>query len=103
MRFPVPSPPQAPTPLSIPRLCNVQRKPKKPVVGGVQEGNARALLSRLSPVGPSFLVVGKGPCLPYSFLQPGGLLLLLSQLCSWREGGVVALSSHPQINCELPK
>lgn len=65
-------------PLHIPGACNVQRKPKKPAVGGMEEGSAADPLSRLSsrgsePVGGPSLPCSPPSACPASALLMGGL------------------------------
>lgn len=64
-------------PLHIPGACNVQRKPKKPAVGGMEEGSAGDPLSRLSSCGSKPIGGPSLPCSPPSARRcPASALLL---------------------------
>lgn len=66
--------------LHIPGACNVQRKPKKPAVGGMEEGRAANPLSRLSSCGSKPLGGPSLPCSPPSARRCPAPALLLGGL-----------------------
>lgn len=64
-------------PLHIPGACNAQRKPKKPAVGGMEDGNAGDPLSRLSSCGSKAIGGPSLPCSPPSTRRcPASALLM---------------------------
>ncbi|OWK51221.1 Peptidyl-prolyl cis-trans isomerase FKBP8, partial [Lonchura striata] len=80
-------------PLHIPGACNVQRKPKNRVVGGMERGALQTPCPGCLPVGPSL------PGVPACPAAPPAPAAAQPQLCSQ---GVVALPLHPKLTVNSP-